>query len=41
VDAGDGSYTRSLIASSSAGLAVVKVAVNGTAITVFPRVEFR
>ena len=41
VDAGDGSYTRTLIASASAGLAVVRVAVNGAAITVFPRVEFR
>jgi hypothetical protein len=41
VDADDGSYTRTLIAASTAGLAVVKVAVNGAAITVFPRVEFR
>ena len=41
VDVGDGSYTRALIAASSAGLAVVKVTVNGAAITVFPRVEFR
>ncbi|MGH7298621.1 MAG: invasin domain 3-containing protein, partial [Polyangiaceae bacterium] len=41
VDVGDGSYTRTLVAPASPALAVVRVGVNGSPITVYPRVEFR
>jgi hypothetical protein len=40
-DAGDGSYRRTLVAPSSPALAAITVAVNGKAMTAYPRVLFR
>ena len=41
VDAGDGSYHRTLVAPSSPALAAIRVAVNGVPLGVYPRVDFR
>ena len=41
VDAGNGSYTRTLVAPAAPALAAVTLSVNGTALTAYPRVVFR
>ncbi len=41
IDAGDGSYHRTLVAPSAPALAAITLSVNGTAMTAYPRVVFR
>lgn len=41
VDAGDGSYTRTLVAPSTPALAAITLTVNGTPMTAYPRIVFR
>ena len=41
VDAGDGTYHKTLVAPRFAALAALTVGINGTALTVYPRVVFQ